>query len=56
MVAIRGTPFGIGSDSAGSLRMPASFCGAFSFKPSGSKRLSRKGRISLSGEEIQVIR
>jgi hypothetical protein len=33
IVAAGGTPFGIGSDLAGSLRIPANMCGIVSLKP-----------------------
>jgi Asp-tRNA(Asn)/Glu-tRNA(Gln) amidotransferase A subunit family amidase len=49
-VKTKSSPFGLGSDSAGSIRIPASFCGNFSFKASGSRRLSRLGRITVSGD------
>ena len=48
--------FGVGSDMAGSVRIPASFCGVFGFKPTGSRRLSRRGRLSLTGSSIQVVK
>lgn len=48
--------FGVGSDMAGSVRIPASFCGIYSFKPTGSRRLSKKGRLSLTGSEIQIVK
>jgi fatty acid amide hydrolase 2 len=35
LVAAGATPFGIGSDIAGSIRIPAAFCGVFGHKPSG---------------------
>lgn len=50
LVKTRSSPFGLGSDSAGSLRIPASFSGVYSFKPTGSRRMSRVGRIAISGE------
>ena len=42
------SPFGIGTDIGGSLRIPAAYCGIYSLKPS-SFRISRKGLISING-------
>ncbi len=35
IIAAGGSPFGVGSDVGGSIRMPAFFCGVFGHKPSG---------------------
>ncbi len=48
MISARCSPFGIASDSAGSIRIPAAFCGVFSFKPTG-RRISKNGRLNLNG-------
>ena len=42
LIAVGGSPLGIGSDSGGSIRIPAHFCGVAGFKPSD-------GRLSLEG-------
>ena len=46
-VASSFSPIAIGSDTGGSIRMPASFCGVTGFKPSFNK-LSTKGVFPLS--------
>jgi fatty acid amide hydrolase 2 len=42
LIAAGGSPLGIGSDIAGSIRLPSAFCGVAGLKPSG-------GRISTDG-------
>ena len=49
-VATGCSAFGIASDSAGSSRIPAAYCGVIGYKPTGSARLSRKGRLGASGQ------
>ena len=44
LVAMRCVPLAIGTDVAGSLRGPASFCGIVGFKPT-SLRLTKKGAV-----------
>ncbi|KAJ6007516.1 hypothetical protein N7540_011492 [Penicillium herquei] len=37
LIALRGSPMGLGTDIAGSVRIPAHFCGTYGFKPSISR-------------------
>ncbi|KAJ5626649.1 Amidase [Penicillium herquei] len=37
LIALRGSPIGLGTDIAGSIRIPAHFCGTYGFKPSTSR-------------------
>jgi hypothetical protein len=45
LVAMRCVPLAIGGDVAGSIRIPAAFCGVIGFKPT-LNRLSQKGCMS----------
>ncbi|KEF53177.1 uncharacterized protein A1O9_10625 [Exophiala aquamarina CBS 119918] len=45
LVAFRGSPLGIGTDLAGSIRIPAACCGTYGFKPTAS-RLPHGGQAS----------
>jgi fatty acid amide hydrolase len=48
LVATKCSPLGIGSDIAGSIRVPANFCGLYGFKPTRT-RVSAKGAYSCNG-------
>ncbi|KAH9944410.1 general amidase [Epithele typhae] len=51
LIAMHGSVLGVGSDIGGSIRIPASFCGLYGFKPS-SNRLPSYGIVnSLDGQE-----
>jgi Asp-tRNA(Asn)/Glu-tRNA(Gln) amidotransferase A subunit family amidase len=57
IIAAQGSPLGLGSDLAGSLRTPALACGIHALKPT-SKRLSlgsRLGDLMLGGQEAVMI-
>ncbi|MGH9647803.1 MAG: amidase [Bryobacteraceae bacterium] len=54
LIAACGSPFGLGSDAAGSIRLPAHFCGIAGIKPS-SGRLSRTGHVPPAGGWIETL-
>src|SRR6476646_4870408 len=54
LIAACGSPFGLGSDAAGSVRLPAHFCGIASIKPT-SGRLARTGHVPPAGGWIETL-
>ncbi|MEP6715950.1 MAG: amidase family protein [Terriglobia bacterium] len=54
LIASCGSPFGLGSDAAGSVRLPAHYCGIASLKPT-SGRLSRAGHVPPPGGWIEAL-
>jgi len=54
LIASCGSPFGLGSDAAGSVRLPAHYCGIASLKPT-SGRLARAGHVPPAGGWIERL-
>ncbi len=54
LIAAGGSPLGLGSDAAGSVRVPAAFCGIASIKPT-SGRLPRTGHVPPAGGWIEAL-
>ncbi len=54
LIAACGSPLGLGSDCAGSVRLPAAFCGITSIKPT-SGRLPRTGHVPPLGGWVEAL-
>ena len=54
LIAAGGSPLGLGSDCAGSVRLPAAFCGIAGIKPT-SGRLPRTGHVPPFGGWIEKL-
>jgi len=54
LLAACGSPLGLGSDCAGSVRLPAAFCGCAAIKPT-SGRLPRTGHVPPAGGWIEAL-
>ncbi len=54
LIAACGSPLGLGSDAAGSVRLPAHYCGIATIKPT-SGRLARTGHVPPAGGWIEML-
>jgi amidase len=54
LIASRGSPLGLGSDAAGSIRLPAHYCGIAGLKPT-SGCLPREGHVPPAGGWIEML-
>jgi amidase len=54
LIAAGGSPFGLGSDAAGSVRLPAHYCGIASLKPT-SGRLARTGHVPPAAGWLEMV-
>ncbi|KAJ7751252.1 amidase signature domain-containing protein, partial [Mycena maculata] len=55
LIALKGSPLGVGSDIGGSVRIPSGFCGVYGFRPSYN-RVPYAGCVnSLEGGEDSIL-
>jgi amidase len=54
LIAACGSPFGLGSDCAGSVRVPAHYCGIAALKPT-SGRLDRTGHVPPASGWLEML-
>jgi amidase len=54
IIAVGGSPFGLGSDAGGSLRLPCHFCGIAGIKPT-SGRVPRTGHVPPPGGALDTL-
>ena len=54
LIAACGSPMGLGSDAAGSVRLPAHYCGITSLKPT-SGRLPRTGHVPPASGWVEAV-
>ncbi|KAF8306763.1 amidase [Clavulina sp. PMI_390] len=51
LLALKGSPLGVGTDIGGSIRIPGTFCGLYSLRPSFGRFPTYGARSGLAGQE-----
>ncbi|KHN97140.1 Amidase family protein [Metarhizium album ARSEF 1941] len=54
LLAMHGSPLGVGTDRDGSIRIPAAYCGLYAFRPSAKRVPLRASECAMSGQESIV--